>query len=297
MCPYKVRAYEEEEKMANETPARRERETDFEEPSAPVQGSPEHEFPSFDLTGKKALVTGASKGLGRDAAVALAHAGADVFVTGRDEDGLADCVGEVRSQGRRAGSTVADLSDIGEVGRVGEAAVEAMGGVDILLNNAGVALLEPVLDVTVEKWDAQIDVNLKAPFFLAQSMARHMVTSGRGGKIINIASTAGLIGVPDHAAYCASKGGLLALTKTLALELGPHDIQVNAICPAIVMTPMGRQVWDHPGVREPALEKMPVGRFGKEADVSAAVIYLSSSASDWMTGSQLVVDGGLTAVR
>ena len=283
--------------MANEIPAVRGRNPDAGEPVAQVRESQDHEFPSFDLTGKKALVTGASKGLGRDAALALAHAGADVFVTGRDEEGLAGCAEEVRSRGGRAGSMVADLSNVGEVVRVGEAAVEAMGGVDVLLNNAGVALLEPVLDVTVEKWDAQIDVNLKAPFFLAQVVARHMVASETGGKIINVASTAGLIGVPEHAAYCASKGGLLSLTRTLALELGPHGIQVNAICPAIVMTPMGRQVWDHPGVREPALEKMPVGRFGKEVDVSAAVVYLASSASDWMTGSQLVVDGGLTAVR
>ena len=220
-----------------------------------------------------------------------------MFLTGRAGDELNACAEEVRSQGRQAESLTVDLTDVEEVARMGEAAVEAMGGVDVLLNNAGVALLEPVLDVTVEKWDAQMAVNLRAPFFLAQAIGRHMVESGRGGKIINIASTAGLIGVPEHAAYCASKGGLLALTKTLAFELGPHNIQVNAICPAIVMTPMGRQVWDHPGVREPALEKMPVGRFGEEMDISAAVIYLASSGSDWMTGSQIVVDGGLTAVR
>lgn len=262
-----------------------------------VEESSSNDMLSFDVAGKKALVTGATKGLGRHAAIALAHAGADLFLTGRDEGELAECAGEVRAQGRRAETMVADLADVGEVVRLGEAAIAAMDGVDILLNNAGVALLEPVLDVTEEKWDAQVNVNLKAPFFLAQVVARHMVESGNGGKIINIASTAGLIGVPEHAAYCASKGGLLTLTKTLAFELGPHNIQVNAICPAIVMTPMGRQVWDHPGVREPALEKMPVGRFGKEADISAAVVYLASSASDWMTGSQLVIDGGLTAVR
>jgi NAD(P)-dependent dehydrogenase (short-subunit alcohol dehydrogenase family) len=271
--------------------------SEVEKPNATVEEISNNEFPSFDLSGKNALVTGATKGLGRDAAIALAHAGANVFVTGRAEDELAECAEAVRSQGSQAGSMVADLADIEQVARVGEAAIEEMGSVDILLNNAGVALLEPVLDVTVEKWNTQMDVNLRAPFFLAQVVARHMVESGKGGKIINIASTAGLIGVPEHSAYCASKGGLLTLTKTLASELGEHNIQVNAICPAIVMTPMGRQVWDHPGVREPALEKMPVGRFGKEADISAAVIYLASSGSDWMTGSQIVVDGGLTAVR
>ncbi len=255
------------------------------------------ELPSFGLAGRRVLVTGATKGMGRHAAVALADAGADLFLAGRDERQLAECADEVRAQGRRAETLVAELADFNAVRRLGETALETMGGIDVLVNNAGVAQLEPVLEVTEEKWDTQLDVNLKAPFFLAQTIARAMIASGRGGKIINIASTAGLIGVPEHAAYCASKGGLLSLTKTLAYELGPHGIQVNAICPAIVMTPMGRQVWDHPGVREEALGKMPAGRFGEEVDVSAAIIYLASRASDWMTGSQLVVDGGLTAVR
>jgi NAD(P)-dependent dehydrogenase (short-subunit alcohol dehydrogenase family) len=255
------------------------------------------DLPSFDLRGRRVLVTGATKGMGRHASAALAEAGADLFLAGRDEDELAECAEEVRSLGRRAETLVAEFSDLEAVQHLGETALETMGGIDVLVNNAGVAQLEPVLEVTEEKWDTQLTVNLKAPFFLAQTVARAMVNTGRGGKIINVASTAGLIGVPEHAAYCASKGGLLALTRTLACELSPHGIQVNAICPAIVMTPMGRQVWDHPGVREEALEKIPAGRFGEEADVSAAIIYLASPASNWMTGSQLVLDGGLTATR
>jgi NAD(P)-dependent dehydrogenase (short-subunit alcohol dehydrogenase family) len=255
------------------------------------------EFPDFGLDGRRVLVTGATKGMGRDAAIALARAGADLFLTGRDEQELAECAEEVRALGRRAETAIAELADLPEVIGLGERAIEAMGGIDVLVNNAGVADLEPVLEVTPAKWDLQLDVNLKAPFFLAQTIARAMVAAGRGGKIINIASTAGLIGVPEHSAYCASKGGLLTLTKTLAFELGPHGIQVNAICPAIVMTPMGRQVWDRPGIREEALAKFPVGRFGEEVDVSSAIVYLASRASDWMTGSQLVIDGGLTAVR
>lgn len=297
MCARNVRTLGKEEKMANEERVRQNQAADVTGPTAAVERMSGEDFPSFDLAGKKALVTGATKGMGRHAAIALAHAGAEVFLSGRNEGELAECAEEVRALGQRAETQTAELADMDAVRRLGEAAIETMGGIDVLINNAGIALLEPVLDVTVEKWDAQLDVNLKAPFFLAQTVARAMVESGRGGKIINIASTAGLIGVPEHAAYCASKGGLLTLTKTLAFELGPHNIQVNAICPAIVMTPMGRQVWDHPGVREEALEKMPVGRFGKEVDVSAAVVYLASSASDWMSGSQLVVDGGLTAVR
>ena len=297
MCARNVRTLGKEEKMANEERVRQNQAAGVTGPTAAVERMSGEDFPSFDLAGKKALVTGATKGMGRHAAIALAHAGAEVFLSGRNEGELAECAEEVRALGQRAETQTAELADMDAVRRLGGAAIETMGGIDVLINNAGVALLEPVLDVTVEKWDAQLDVNLKAPFFLAQTVARAMVESGRGGKIINIASTAGLIGVPEHAAYCASKGGLLTLTKTLAFELGPHNIQVNAICPAIVMTPMGRQVWDHPGVREEALEKMPVGRFGKEVDVSAAVVYLASSASDWMSGSQLVVDGGLTAVR
>ncbi len=297
MCARNVRTLGKEEKMANEERVRQNQAAGVTGPTAAVERMSGEDFPSFDLAGKKALVTGATKGMGRHAAIALAHAGAEVFLSGRNEGELAECAEEVRALGQRAETQTAELADVDAVRRLGGAAIETMGGIDVLINNAGVALLEPVLDVTVEKWDAQLDVNLKAPFFLAQTVARAMVESGRGGKIINIASTAGLIGVPEHAAYCASKGGLLTLTKTLAFELGPHNIQVNAICPAIVMTPMGRQVWDHPGVREEALEKMPVGRFGKEVDVSAAVVYLASSASDWMSGSQLVVDGGLTAVR
>lgn len=297
MCARNVRTLGKEEKMANEERVRQNQAAGVTGPTAAVERMSGEDFPSFDLAGKKALVTGATKGMGRHAAIALAHAGAEVFLSGRNEGELAECAEEVRALGQRAETQTAELADMDAVRRLGGAAIETMGGIDVLINNAGIALLEPVLDVTVEKWDAQLDVNLKAPFFLAQTVARAMVESGRGGKIINIASTAGLIGVPEHAAYCASKGGLLTLTKTLAFELGPHNIQVNAICPAIVMTPMGRQVWDHPGVREEALEKMPVGRFGKEVDVSAAVVYLASSASDWMSGSQLVVDGGLTAVR
>jgi 2-deoxy-D-gluconate 3-dehydrogenase len=189
--------------------------------------------------------------------VTLADAGADVFLSGRDTGQLAECAQEVRALGRRAETLVADLADIGAVRRLGETALATLGGIDVLVNNAGVAQLEAVLEVSEEKWDTQLAVNLKAPFFLAQTIARAMVDAGHGGKIINIASTAGVIGVPEHSAYCASKGGLLTLTKTLALELAPHRIQVNAICPAIVMTPMGRQVWDHPGVREEALGKLP----------------------------------------
>lgn len=257
----------------------------------------ERTYPDYGVAGKRVLVTGATKGMGRDVAEAFAQAGADLFLTGRDEQELAECVDAVRAHGRRAESATAELADPGAVVALGEQAIATLGGIDVLVNNAGVAQLEPLLEVTLEKWDTQIDVNLRAPFFLAQTIAKDMVARGEGGKIVNIASTAGLIGVPNHSAYCASKGGLLTLTKTLALELGPHGVQVNAICPAIVMTPMGKQVWDHPGIREEALAKYPSERFGDEVDVSAAILYLSSPASDWVTGTQLVVDGGHTAVR
>lgn len=254
-------------------------------------------YPQFGVAGRRVLVTGATKGMGRDVAEAFAQAGADLFLSGRDEAQLQETAEAVRAHGRRAETAVAELADPDAVVALGERALATMGGIDVLVNNAGVADVQPLLEVTLEAWNAQLDVNLRAPFLLAQTVARAMVEAGTGGKIVNIASTAGLIGVPGHAAYGASKSGLLNLTKTLAHELGPHNIQVNAICPAIVMTPMGRQVWDHPGIREEALAKYPSGRFGSEVDVSGAILYLSSPASDWISGSQLVVDGGFTAVR
>src|ERR687885_2635747 len=166
------------------------------------------QYPSFDLSGKRALVTGATKGIGRHAALSLAHAGADLFLTGRDADELAGLAAEVRAMGRRAETAQADLAEVAAARRLGTAALETMGGIDVLVNNAGIARIEPFLDTTVDAWDETLDVNLRAPFFLAQIVARAMIAAGRGGKIINMASQACPLGPEGPGADGESEAGV-----------------------------------------------------------------------------------------
>lgn len=255
-----------------------------------------HRFPSFGLAGRRALVTGATKGIGRHAALSLAYAGADLFVTGRNEDELESVVAEIRALGRHAGAMTAELTDMEAVRALGETALREMGVIEILVNNAGIARIEPFLETTVDAWDETLDVNLRAPYFLSQVIAREMVRSGRGGKIINMASQAALVALAGHGAYCAAKAGMLLMTKVMALELGPYNIQVNAICPTVILTPMGEQVWGNPARGDSMKAKIPLGRFGYPADVSGAVVFLASQASDMITGSEIVIDGGYTAI-
>lgn len=254
------------------------------------------QFPSFDLHGKRVLVTGATKGIGRHAALSLAHAGADLALSGRDEGELASLVRDVRALGRRAEAFAAELGDLAQVERLAAAAHESLGGVDVLLNNAGIARIEPFFETSAAAWDETMAVNLRAPFFLAQAVARRMVAAGAGGKIINISSQAGLVGLAGHASYAASKAGMLLMTKVMALELGPHGIQVNAVCPTVILTPMGEQVWGDPAKGDPMRAKIPLGKFGYPVDVSGAIVFLASSASNMITGTEIVIDGGYTAV-
>jgi len=253
-------------------------------------------YPSFDLSGKRALVTGATKGIGRHVALSLAHAGADLFLAGRNADELVELAAEVRAIGRRAETAQAELAEVDAARQLGAAALETMGGIDVLVNNAGIARIEPFLEATLEAWDETLDVNLRAPFFLTQVVARAMIAAGRGGKIINMASQAGLVALEGHGAYCASKAGLLLATKVMALELGPYNIQVNAICPTVILTPMGQQVWGDPAKRDPMLAKIPLGKFGVPGDVSGAVVFLASNAANMITGTEIVIDGGYTAI-
>ncbi|CAN5145844.1 glucose 1-dehydrogenase [soil metagenome] len=256
----------------------------------------EQTFPTFDLTGKRALVTGATKGIGHHAALSLAHAGADLFLTGRDVDQLDEVRAEVRELGRDAEAAPAELADIDAVRRLAEQALESLGGVDVLVNNAGLAHIESFLDTTVEAWDETLDVNLRAPYFLAQTVARHMVDNGTEGSIINISSAAALGALDGHGAYCSSKAGLLLATKVMALELGPAGIRVNAICPTVILTPMAEQVWGDPAKGDPMKARIPLGKFGYPPDVSGAVVFLASDASRMVTGAEMRVDGGYHAV-
>ena len=252
------------------------------------------QFPDFSLRDKTALVTGASRGIGEHAALSLARAGAGVVLTGRDREALDGVAAQVEEMGREQWVLEADLSDTAAAVDMAREAVRLTGGIDILLNNAGLSHPEPAIVTRQDHWDETLAVNLKAPLFISREVAPSMVERG-GGKIIMLASAAALTGLADHAAYCASKGGLVQLTRVLALEWAPHGIRVNAICPTVILTPMGEQVWGDPSNSEPMLAKIPLGKFGYPVDVSGAVIYLACSASDMVTGSVITIDGGYTA--
>jgi 2-deoxy-D-gluconate 3-dehydrogenase len=274
---------------------REEGEADSAEPlPVAAPGPPEVQFPDFSLGEKTALVTGASRGIGEHAALTLARAGAAVVLTGRDRQALDGVAAQLEGMRRPHWVLEADLADAPAAAAMAREAVHLTGGIDILLNNAGLSHPETALDTTEEHWDETLDVNLKAPLFISREVAPSMIERG-GGKIIMLASAAGLTGLTEHAAYCASKGGMLQLTRVLALEWAPHNICVNAICPTVILTPMGEQVWGDPAKSEPMLAKIPLGKFGYPVDVSGAVIYLASSASDMVTGSVITIDGGYTA--
>jgi len=249
----------------------------------------------FSLSGKVALVTGATKGIGFDICKVLADAGADIAAVGRDQTGLDDVRSAVETLGRKCVTITADLATTDGPITAAQEALKSFGTIDILVNSAGIALIDPMLGATIEDWDRTMAVNLRAPFLLAKELAPKMIAQ-RSGKIVNISSQAGVIAVDGHAAYCASKGGLNMLTKVMTCEWAKHNIQANAICPNIVLTPMGEQVWGDPAKSQPMLDKTPLGRFGKPQEVADLVLYLASPASDWVCGETILIDGGFTAL-
>ena len=247
------------------------------------------------LAGKKAIVTGGGRGIGAAIAVALAEAGADVAVIGRTAELLEDTAAAVRALGQSAAVKVADLTDVDSIPGVFAELADGLGGFDILVNSAGVQLTAPALDVSEQDWDATIDANLKALFFCCQAAGSRFVETG-AGKIINLASTFSEVGFPGFAAYCASKGGVMQLTRTLALEWAPHGVNVNAIAPTAVRTEMNAYLLDDPGFLEAFLPRVPAGRVGQPNDIAGSAVFLASAASDFVHGHLLYVDGGYTAV-
>jgi len=249
----------------------------------------------FAVSGRRALVTGGSKGIGAEVARLLAEAGADIAIVGRDAAGLAETARAVRATGRSCHVIEADLASTSEIRLAAESALRHFGTVDILVYNAGISHPATILDADVEAWDATLAVNLRAPFLLAQLVVPGMIAQGHG-KIVNVSSQAGVIGLEAHAAYCASKGGLNMLTKVMAIEFGPHNIQVNAVAPTVILTPMGVKVWGDPVKSAPMLAKIPLGRFGEPIEVADLVLFLASSASNLITGETILIDGGYTAL-
>jgi 2-deoxy-D-gluconate 3-dehydrogenase len=249
----------------------------------------------FSLAGKRALVTGASRGLGAEIAAVLADAGADVALAGRDAKGLEATKKVVEAKGRRAVAIEADLATVEGPRSAAAMALEFFGTVDILVNNAGVFHRQPLLETTVENWDETLAVNLRAPFLLAQAIAPAMIAQRRG-KIVNISTVASVVGCEGHAAYGASKGGMNQLTQVLAAELGPFNIQTNAVAPAIVLTDMAKAAWSDDAQARPVKARIPVRRFGEPVEIADMVLYLASSASDFVCGQLMLIDGGYSAV-
>ncbi|MBI2940825.1 MAG: glucose 1-dehydrogenase [Chloroflexi bacterium] len=249
----------------------------------------------IDLSGRRALVTGAGKGIGRAICLELARAGADVFGVSRTESDLQSLGEEVAALGIRYAYAIAELRGPLEAERVVEAAVTALSAIEILVNNAGVAWNAPAEDVTEEQWDTTLDTNLKAAFFCAQAAGRRMLARG-SGRIVNVTSQAGIVALHDHAAYCASKAALGMLTKVLAAEWGPRGVTVNAVAPTVILTPLGERVWGDPAKAQPMLAKIPLGRFGQPVEVASVVAFLASDLASLINGETVVVDGGYTAI-
>lgn len=249
----------------------------------------------FRLEGKVAIVTGASRGIGKAIALGLAERGADVAVVSRTGSELVAAAEEIKAFGRRAKPVIADLTQTGRIGAMVADIRRELGGLDILVNNAGMNIPQQAEDVTVEAWDQILDVNLKASFFVSQSVGRAMIRQGRGGRIINISSQTGSVALIRRAAYCASKAGLNLVTKVLALEWAKHGILVNAVAPTFIETELSRGFLSDPDFRQYAFSKNLLKRLGTPEDVVGAVIYLASAASSLVTGHVLMVDAGWTA--
>jgi 2-deoxy-D-gluconate 3-dehydrogenase len=242
-----------------------------------------------------AFVTGASQGIGAAVALRLARDGFDVVVSSTHPEKLAPVVEGVRTAGARAVTVGLDVREQASIERAMAQAVTACGRLDVLVNNAGVPLKKPALDVTPADWQEVIDVNLKGTFFMSQQMGRHLVKAGKPGCIVSIASTHGLVALAGRSAYGIAKAAVTQMTRMLAIEWAEHGIRVNAVAPGRVDTPSRAWSLGEPGYRESALARIPLRRFGTVDDVAAAVSYLVSPAASYITGQTLVLDGGLTS--
>ena len=247
--------------------------------------------PSFRLDDRRALVTGASSGIGLGCAVALAEAGAEVTLTARGADRLEAVVAQMTDAGLTARALPLDAADV----EATAAAIAEHGPFDILVASAGTTRLTPAIDATPQDFDTVIGVNLRAAFFAATAVARGLIAARRPGSIITISSQMGHVGGIDRSLYCASKFGVEGMTRAMAIEWGPHRIRVNTICPTFIRTPLTEPTFANPDRRAWIERKIALGRVGEVTDIMGAVTYLASDASALVTGTALLVDGGWTA--
>lgn len=254
----------------------------------------EHELPSFDLGGRVAMVTGANRGIGRGLASALAAAGSTVAVTARRGADAEAVAAAITADGFVATGHEVDVADVASIRRGIDDVVARHGRIDVLVANAGLGANHAAVDVTERDWDEMMDVNAKGLFFTAQAAGRHMLTQG-SGRVIAISSQASLVGIRDHAVYCASKGAVNQLVRVLALEWGGAGVTVNAVAPTFIYTPGTAERLDDPAYLRGVVERIPVGHVGTIADVAGAVVYLASDAGGMVNGAILPVDGGWTA--
>ena len=247
--------------------------------------------PSFRLDGKRALVTGAGRGIGLAAASALADAGAHVTLVSRTRNEIEQAADAIRARGQGADALVLDVTDLAAV----QAAVAAAEPFNVLVNNAGTNRPKLLLDVTIEDFDAIMDLNVRSAYFVAQAVARRLIEAKQPGSIVNISSQMGHVGGARRTVYCASKHAMEGFTKAMAIELAPHKIRVNTVGPTFIETPLTRPFFQNEAFRKDVLAKIKLGRIGQVEDLTGAIVFLASDASSLMTGSALVVDGGWTA--
>jgi NAD(P)-dependent dehydrogenase (short-subunit alcohol dehydrogenase family) len=250
----------------------------------------------FDLTGKKAFVTGASRGIGQVIAVALAQAGADLALVARSEEGLAETASRITALGREAAVIPADVTELDAVQRATATAIGALGHVDIVVNNAGGSnFAVPFLDLRLPGWDKILRLNLTSAVYVCHALGPHLVERGRGS-VINVASMAGLIASPLLAPYGAAKAGLISLTKTLAAEWAAQGVRVNALCPGWTATDLNRELWEDEAASKATIATVPMQRWGRAEEMAGPALFLASDASSYMTGHTLAIDGGQTTL-
>ena len=250
-----------------------------------------HSAPSFRLDGKRALVSGAGRGIGLAAASALADCGAHVTLLSRTRAEIEEAAAAIRARGQQADTLTLDVMDLPAL----QAAIAKAEPFNILVNNAGTNRPKLMMDVTVEDFDAVMDLNVRSAYFVAQAVARRMIEGKKSGSIINISSQMGHVGAAKRTVYCASKHAMEGFTKAMAIELAPHDIRVNTLGPTFIETPLTKPFFENEAFKKEVTTKIKLGRIGQMDELTGAIIYLASDASRLMTGSAMVVDGGWTA--